>query len=214
MKIFCYRDNLEGEKYKYYGVTLYFVAGEKVNYDTDIHVKPEKRTDVLSAIAKLLNIRAPVIQFVLACIEAGTGKTRCYNDARAAGVSIRKQNQLALYDYLEENPPEEEETFPKTDEEIYTEIKSNDYFYEQVQDHFAEQLYKFMGMGYETSGLSECEAPTDVREGDFIFEIGRLQSAKLQYFGHYRPGGRGWLNLKIFDEFDIDTLEAIIDDNT
>lgn len=210
MKIFCYRDNLEGEKYKYYGVTLYFVAGEIVNRDTDIHVKPERRESVLDAISRLLKIKAPVIQFVLDCIDAGTGKTNCYKEAREAGVSIRKQNQLALYDYLEENPPEEEES----DEEVYGEIKRNDYYYEQVQDHFAEQLYEFMGMGYETSGLSECEAPAAVKEGDFIFEIGRLQSAKLQYFGHYRPGGRGWLNLKIFDEFDIDTLEAIIDDNT
>jgi len=214
MKIFCYRDNLEGEKYKYYGVTLYFVAGVKNIY----RVKPKRVQEVSAAIEKWVSRDDPVVAFVIECIKAGIDKTPCYNAAakillpegspfrtgKRTKVSVRKQNQLALYEYLAQP-----ETTPET---AYSEIEANDAFYELVQDHFADELSLYMGgMMYERSGISTCEAPTEVQPNDFIFEIGRLQSARITYYGHYRQGQ--WLRINMFDEFDVNTLEAILDGN-
>jgi hypothetical protein len=199
MKIFCFRDNLEGEKYRYFGVTLYFIEGAK----NVLHVKPERLAGVSKAIAKIILADNPVVAFIDTCIRAGIGKTRCYFDARKAGVAIRKQNQLALYNYLLQKKPVDAE-------EAYAEIQANEGFYEHVQDYFADELSMYMGgMMYERSGLSKCEAPTEVEPGDFIFEIGRLQSGHIEYDGHYRDGG--WLFLDIFDDFDTDGLERILD---
>jgi hypothetical protein len=201
IKIFCFRDNLEGEKYKYYGVTLYFVEGAK----TILRVKPERISEVKAAIVKLVRRDDPIIVFVRTCISAGIGKTRCYFDAKRAGIAIRKQTQLALYELISHEEKEQ------TTEEIYEDIKANLWLYERVQQHFADELELYMGMGYDSSGLSECEAPTEVEPGDFVFEIGRLQRAKIAYWGHYRRGV--WLDINIFGEFDLDKLEAILNGN-
>jgi len=218
LKIYCYRDNLEGEKYRYFGVNLYFAQdiSTTVIYEV-IKVKKERKGEVTAEIEKLLSSNDPVLEFVRMCVESGTGKTVCYDDAteiplpigspfrkgRRTHVSIRKQTQLALYDYLEYESENEEEIGHEIEEQPTYEI------YERVQEFFAVQLGMFMGgMMYETSELSECDAPKRMKEKDFVFEIGRLQTGRFEYYGHYRNGQ--WLSYKMFDDFDDSGLEEIL----
>jgi len=79
-------------------------------------------------------------------------------------------------------------------------------FFDTVQEHFSTEIETATGMQYYPTPLSTAQHTGNVR--DFVFEIGDLKSGKLKYYGHWRKGK--WLSLKIFDEFDMGTLEEIL----
>jgi hypothetical protein len=189
------------------------------------HVTPGRREPVARAILKLIEKDHPVVQFVRMCIAANTGKTRCYFDARKAGVSVRKQVQLALYEYLKsEKAPPPVSVFCYRDS---LEAKGMEYygitlyfiekeafgFFGDVQEHFASQLELYMGLTYEPSDLSTCDASdiivvSSVEDHDFVFEIGEKDSAKIAYWGYWHAGR--WDRLHIFDDFDTVTLTRLL----
>lgn len=214
LKLYCYRDDVDRLGSGALGVTLYFAEDiQKYAILTAIadHVTPSRQAEVAQAIEKLVGKNAPVIQFVRMCIQAGTGKTQCYNDAKKAGISVRKQNQLALYDYLET----EEEPVDEYEEE---EEGQPDYgFFESVRQHFADEIEINSGgkLEYIPMPLSTCDvddpgttgAPIEAR--DFIFEIGDKESGRFRYWGHWK--NNEWhTEPKIFDGFDLDGLETIL----
>jgi hypothetical protein len=98
---------------------------------------------------------------------------------------------------------------------LYFAEKSEKGFFSDVREHFAEQFERYFGnMDYECSDQSECSAedmdhePDEITERDFIFDIGNLKSAQLQYWGHWQKNH--FVSLNIFDEFDIGKLERIL----
>ncbi len=209
-----------------YGVTLYFIEGiftakrkqSGISIMFDIintiagHVKTDKQFDVSRAIEKLIITTSPIVSFVEKCINAGTGKTRCYNDARAAGVAIRKQTQLALYEYLaaKEETPDLSDMTPEDIPPAYD-------FFERVREFIRDELMDDQYFGqfeYIENELSECDASDiqsagEVDPGDFVFEMGELQSATIKYFGHYRRKTRQII-MRIYPEFNDAGLEAIL----
>jgi hypothetical protein len=206
-----------------YGVTLYFIEGifhgikkpSGVSIVFQIidaiasRVKGSKQFDVARSIERLILKRDPIISFVKMCINAGTGKTRCYNDARAAGVAIRKQTQLALYEYLKS-----EIEIPEITPGV---IPPAFGFFESVRDFFRDELSDDEWFGqfeYIESDLSECDA-SDISSagivdaGDFVFEMGELESATLKYFGHYHAETEQ-LICRIYPGFDQSGLRALL----
>jgi hypothetical protein len=205
LKIYCFRDNLEGNKYAYFGINLYFAQdiSTTIIYEV-IKVKKERKLEVSAAVSRLIEKNNPIVEFIRMAVQSGTGKTQAYNDAREAGIAVRKQTQLALYDYLEYEDEEGTEEIERAieDEPAYD-------IYQKVQEHFADQLGQFFGgMTYEPSDLSECDAPRRMKEKDFVFEIGRLQTGKFEYYGHYSGGH--WKSYKMFNDFDDSGLEDIL----
>lgn len=98
---------------------------------------------------------------------------------------------------------------------LYFAEKTTRDFMGTVREHFAEQFERYFGnMDYERSDQSECSAkdmdyePDEITEMDFIFDIGNLKSAQLQYWGHWQKNH--FVSLNIFDEFDIGKLERIL----
>lgn len=214
MKIFCYRDFMEGQTYKYFGVTLYFIAGTgkpaagRTSQIFSIieaiagHLEADRQFDTGRAIERLVLKNAPIIGFVQMCIAAGTGKTRCYFDAKKAGLAIRKQTQLALYEYMKLQTAVCEPT----------PVIAPYVLMDAVREHFADQLETFFGgMTYETSPLSEVDetdSGAEMSGGDFVFEIGRLKTKKFDYSGHWHS--KRWISIKMFDNFDLTGLEEIL----
>jgi hypothetical protein len=174
-------------------------------------VKPEKIFDVGREIEKILSKNAPIVSFVRMCINAGTGKTRCYDDARAAGVAIRKQTQLALYEFLKN------ESKIKMPEITPGAIPPAFGFFESIRDFFRDQLADDQWFGqfeYIESDLSECDAGDitsagEIEAGDFVFEMGELQTATIKYFGHYHKASKK-LVCRIYPEFDQDGLRRLL----
>jgi hypothetical protein len=83
-------------------------------------------------------------------------------------------------------------------------------FFRKVQRYFQEALEADMGMEYERSDISICDAEdvsVEMEEGDFAFEISDLKRQKFSYYGHYRDGD--WEVLKMYDGFDIGQLEKL-----
>jgi hypothetical protein len=207
-----------------YGVTLYFIEGmfgAKKPAGVSIiflimdliagKVKPDKAFDVGREIEKILSKNAPIVSFVRMCINAGTGKTRCYDDARAAGVAIRKQTQLALYEFLKG------ESSIKMPEITPGAIPPAFGFFESIRDFFRDELSTdpyFGQFEYIESDLSECDAgdistAVEIDAGDFVFEMGELQSATIKYFGHYHSQ-RKKLVCRIYPEFNQSGLKALL----
>lgn len=98
---------------------------------------------------------------------------------------------------------------------LYFAEKSQKGFFADVREHFAEQFERYFGnMDYERSDQSECSIedtnkdPDEIMERDFIFDIGNLKSAQLQYWGHWQKNH--FVSLNIFDEFDTGKLERIL----
>lgn len=98
---------------------------------------------------------------------------------------------------------------------LYFVEKSEKGFFNDVREHFADQFERYFGnMDYERSDQSECSVeetnkdPDDIMERDFIFDIGNLKSAQLQYWGHWQKNH--FVGLNIFDEFDTGKLERIL----
>ena len=214
LRLYCYRDIVEKNNGTgVLGVTLYFaVEIHRRGILTAIaeHVTASKQAEVTKAIEKLFGVDNPVIEFVRMCIQTGTGKTRCYFDARAAGLAVRKQTQLALYDYLRmvETEPEE----PKYRKE---EILPDYGFFEEVQQHFADQFESYTGgLVYDLSMLSTCDIDdpgttgAPIEADDFVFEVGDLESGRFRYWGHWKDDD--WLQVKIFSGFDLHRLETIL----
>jgi hypothetical protein len=222
MRLFSYRDKLEEQRYSYWGVTLYFVIGKPEEQPGNIsgifgiieaiagHITENRRFDVGRAIEKLFQRSDPVLEFLRMCIQSGVPKTRCYFDARTSGLKIRKQTALALYEYL------------KLEQEITEPHKGNippsSAFFEKVQDYFVDALADddyFQQFSYLRSDLSECDvsdiSTTDERnlkDGDFVFEIGELDSARFLYYGHFN--GRKFTTLKLYDAFPITGLVRLL----
>lgn len=182
---------------------------------------------VARAIVNLIEKNHPVIQFVRMCIAANTGKTRCYFDARKAGVAVRKQVQLALYEYLKSEKAPRVSVFCYRDELIGEHLNSNTYigltlyfiekealpFMGDVRDHFADQFELYTSLIYKKSGLSTCDASDisivpAVEDHDFVFEVGDLDSGKFKYWGYWHK--RKWDRLNIFADFSVIALTNIL----
>ena len=192
------------------------------------HLKTRDKTvtaGVARRVKTLLGENHPVVQFVRMCISSGVDKTQCYDDAVIAETSVRKQVQLALYDYLksEEAPPAEMIY-------CYRDMVEGDYrnyygvnlyfvetaerdFFETVQDHFADQLETYMGLSYVKGPLSTCDASemsvSDPAEYDFVFEVKSLKRKHFQYWGHWH--NNAWKPAThVFPQFDLLTLDQIL----
>jgi len=224
MEIYCYRDLLDGEQYEYFGCTLYFVVGPTNDKHTvpgifgiiariSAHIKADKTFDTAKAIEKIITRETPLVTFVRACIKNGTGKTRCYFDAKAAGKGGRKQVVLALYEYLKLEDAIEAKTC-KTVETItpdYSRMSA-------IQEHFADELETHMGgMTYTRTDLSQCSMDdietTDadrLQHGDFVFEIGERRTATFRYYGHYHKDLNRFKPYKMFAEFDLTRLLGML----
>ena len=191
------------------------------------HVTRKREKDVAMAILRLIDADHPVIQFVRMCIAANTGKTRCYFDARKAGTAVRKQVQLALYEYLKSEEAPTVSVFCYRDEMISEHLDYNAYigitlyfiekealgFMGEVREHFADQFELYTSLIYKKSGLSTCDAEdisvvSGVEDHDFVFEIGDLDSGKFKYWGYWHEGK--WDRLEIFKEFDIIGLTRLL----
>jgi len=214
-----------------FGVTLYFIEGlYKTKPGTGIvgifqivdiitpFLKTKNTFDVSRGVEKLLLTNNPIVQFVKMCIDAGTSKTQCYTDARAAGIAVRKQNQLALYEYLkEQTAPEPEPERTREPEPARVRIPPPYAFFETVRDFIRDELMndEFFGqLEYIESDLSECDASDiestgEFETGDFIFEMGQLETATLKYFGHYHRR-KNKLVMRIYPEFDEDGLKSVL----
>jgi len=214
-----------------YGVTLYFIEGlYKTKPGTGIvgifqivdiitpFLKTKNTFDVSRGVEKLLLTNNPIVQFVKMCINTGTSKSRCYTDARAAGIAVRKQNQLALYEYLKEQiAPEPEPERTREPEPARVRIPPPYAFFESVRDFIRDEFMndEFFGqLEYIESDLSECDASDiesadEFETGDFIFEMGQLETATLKYFGHYHRR-KNKLVMRIYPEFDEDGLKDIL----
>lgn len=207
-----------------YGVTLYFIEGmfgakkpagvSIIFMIVDLlagRVKPEKMFDVSRDIEKILSKNAPIVSFVRMCLNAGTGKTQCYNDARAAGIAIRKQTQLALYEFLKN------ESKIKIPEITPGAIPPAFGFFESIRGFFRDELGDndwFGQFEYIESDLSECDANDitsagEIEAGDFVFEMGELQTATIKYFGHYHKATKK-LYARIYPEFDTEGLRRLL----
>lgn len=88
-------------------------------------------------------------------------------------------------------------------------------FFESVRNHFKRMFSDYFGgMDYKRNDISTCSADDihshsgDVYEHDFIFDIGDIKSAKLQYWGYWH--NRNWEELKLFDGFDVGRLEKLL----
>jgi hypothetical protein len=240
MTLYCYRDNLDKDRYSYFGVNLYFVWDEhaskkktvkqKVQATLDHYIqeasailfqieavlihtslKREKVTTVSLAIAKWIVLKDPIVEFVTGCISNGISKTPCYNmdvlvQHQRGKKGRRKQNVLALHDYLSETPA--------PDEKIQEALPPYELF-EAVRDHFADELEIYMGMEYSRNDISECEGmewanPGELVHGDFLFEIGELQKATFRYWGHFHAENGRWKPYTMFNEFDIAGLNKLL----
>lgn len=224
-----------------YGITLYFIEGmfgakkpagvSIIFLITDLitgFVKPEKVFDVGREIEKVLSRNDPVISFVKMCINANTGKTRCYDDAvkillpagspfitkKRKSISIRKQTQLALYEFLKG----ETKIKPGVIDTITPDVIPPAIgFFESVRDFFRDELADDQWFGqfeYIESELSECDAgdittADEINAGDFVFEMGELQSATIKYFGQYHSQ-RKKLVMRIYPEFNQNGLRALL----
>ena len=192
------------------------------------HLKTRDET-VIAGVARrvkaLLGENHPVLQFIRMCINAGIEKTQCYDDAVIAETSVRKQVQLALYDYLKsEEAPPAEMIYCYRDNlgthgsnyvgvTLYFIEKMEMDFFEEVREHIADELETHTSLEYERSPLSTCDAEdirivSDVEDTDFVFEVGDLKSGKFKYWGYWHE--KKWNRLKIFKEFDIVTLMRIL----
>jgi len=227
-------------------ITVYNIISGLAEYIIS-HVWSVKETfEIAESIKNLIAENDIIIQFVRMCINAGTGKTKCYDDAHDTPhphptphrkhVSIRKKVQLALYEYLKPLEEEEEEI---PEEEMppqpliifcYRDMVAGDYqnyygvnlyfieyekmpFFEEVQDHFADQIEHYMGLTYSKSLLSTCEADemsvSDPAEFDFVFEVKQLKREHFQYWGHWHNGT--WKPAThVFPQFDRMTLTTIL----
>jgi len=189
------------------------------------HVTRKREKDVAMAILRLIDTNHPVIQFTRMCIAANTGKTRCYFDARKAGTAVRKQVQLALYEYLKsEEAPPAISIYCYRDNlgthgsnyvgvTLYFIEKKEMGFFGDVREHIADELEKYTGLEYERSSLSTCDAEdirivSDVEDTDFVFEVGDLKSGKFKYWGYWHK--KKWNRLEIFNDFDTITLTQLL----
>ncbi len=230
MIIYCYRDLLlpnEPGQAGYFGVNLYFITGsQERGKPGDIpgifgiieriadHLKEDRRYDTGRAIERILQRHDPLVDFLLKCIEAGTPKTRCYFDARAAGVSARKQVVLAMYEYLKLEIAMQEPTQPPPDG-----IAPGSAFLETIQDFFEDELAQdsyFGSLEYVRSDISQCRADDiqsadtgNLSDGDFLFEIGELRTATLRYFGYYHAS-TGRMPCRVYPEFDTAMLVRLL----
>lgn len=209
MKIYAYRDLLEGVSNAYFGINLYFIRDETATDKIKGHIKEERRAETSARIGRVVDENNPVVQFIRDCIGTGIRKTPCYFQARKAGVGIRKQVFLALYEFLRLTPPDEETEEPgeaEGDEPPYE-------AYEEIQDYFREELEGFFGMNYIKTDLSDAideddldmewvDDPGRLRHGDFMFEIGELRSYRFRYWGHWHRSMKHWKPWKMFNDFD------------
>jgi hypothetical protein len=189
------------------------------------HVTRKREKDVATAILRLIDADHPVIQFVRMCIAANTRKTRCYFDARKAGTAVRKQVQLALYDYLKsKEAPPVVSVYCYRDNlgthgsnyvgvTLYFIEEAEQDFFEEVREYIADELETYTGLEYERSPLSTCDAEdirivSDVEDTDFVFEVGDLKSGKFKYWGYWHE--KKWNRLQIFEDFDIIGLTRLL----
>ena len=209
-----------------WGVNLYFIEGmtgapqeQKGSGISQIfriieaiagHLKKDRQFDTGRAIEKLVLGNSPIISFVQMCIGAGTGKTKCYFDAVKAGIAIRKQTQLALYEYLK---------LTDTLCEISpgTIPPASDYF-ERVRDYFRDQFDNddyFRNFVYIEKPLSDCAlsdietaGTENLNNGDFIFELSDIQAHTIPYHGLWHNGKLG--KPRIFPAFDVRGLIQLL----
>jgi hypothetical protein len=223
LKLYCYRDGADKLGSGVLGITLYFAEDDKTIrvQDVDLRVKIERRKGVIQAIEKFISRTDPVIDFIVMCIKAGTDKTQCYNDAvkvplpigspfrkgRRTKVSIRKQNQLALFEYLQQVDKEKEKR----------KFVPNYDFYESVQQHFADEIEVNSGgkLEYITTPISICDLDepdtigAPIEDQDFVFEIGDKESGRFRYWGHWK--NNNWFTEpKMFAGFDLHGLETLL----
>ncbi len=87
-------------------------------------------------------------------------------------------------------------------------------FFTDVQDHFKEELETYMGMEYEKTPISECDAgdidspDEELVDGAFVFEISDLKHQRFAYWGQYHRGK--FTSLHMFDDFDMQTLKILL----
>lgn len=232
MTLYVYRDDLEGERYGYYGVNLYFCwMGDEmgtpepqrtladsfdIGHVFDIAralsdlVKGKGHNSAVSAITKWINTAAPIVQFFRNCIDGGTGQNRCLALAKTAGIKYRRQNALALYKTLQlEKEFSQKPTPPGKPSE--TTIDPPFDLYTDIQEYFAEQLTRYMGMEYAPNDLSEeWSDDNDMEHGDFVFEIGEKKTATFRYLGHYHGDTARWNPLKMFDDFNMQPVNRLL----
>lgn len=165
----------------------------------------------------LIHKNHPIVAYTRMGIEQGWSKTEIYDRARAAGIKVRKQNALGLYDYLIDQP--RVFVYRDTGEYVgitmyFVERKPLYGFFENVQAFFIEMAETYLGIeDYSPSGLSEATvddiaAVSDVSGRDFIFEIGDLGTGTIRYWGHWHR--RQWSSLKIFPEFETPVLSELL----
>jgi hypothetical protein len=227
MTLYAYRDDIDSEEYSYFGCNLYFVwdsgefmQGQRTFADYPDTARIFEYADALHNVAKgkyhdrtiktVTNWLAsgnPIVQFIRNCIDSFIGETKCVSLVKQAEIKHNRQAAFALYNILQM-----EKAFvshPATKPPATTIDPPFD-IYEEVQDHFAEQLIMYLGLEqYIKSGLSiQEDDPDDMVHGDFIFEISEKKVAKIRYSGHWTNGG--WRNLNIFDDFDTRSLVKLL----
>ena len=215
-----------------YGVTLYFAEGDIVNAQRRISdsfsithifdlasaiatiISGKGRSEAARGIQAWMNRNDPIVQFFRMCIDSGTGSSRCLSLAKQAGYKYRRQNALGLYNVLKLErefqiaEPQPEQPKP-TVEPPYD-------LYAAVQDHFADQFENdeyFQQFDYQRSDLSAAgidEVDVDLEPGDFVFEVGELESARFKYWGHYHAETRKFGPLHMYSGFDMQLLFRLL----
>jgi hypothetical protein len=213
-------------EYLQFGVTLYFAEGETkpdgqlqitdsfdVSHVFDVVsaivtiIKGKGQNEAARTIQKWFSTGHPIVQFFRNCLDGGTGQSRCLSLAKAAGIKYRRQNALALYNILklEREFTPEKPLPPKTTE-------PHPAMYEAVREHFENEFAadEFFGQfDYEESELSEADISDlseEIGPGDFVFEVGELETASFRYWGHYHAATRKFKPIKIYPGFDVQTL--------
>lgn len=221
MHIYCYRDLLDGERYEYFGCTLYFIADDAASpslkaYDSAVSFSKflhgsASPSSVEKSVRKWIDTQHPIVQFVRNCIDSGTIQNICLKLLTGAGIKSRRQNAQALYKFLALEKSMMESPISVTEQPDFE-------MFEEVQDHFANQLEIYFGsMVYEPAALSQCSAneidildPSGLAPGDFVFEIGRRQTGKFEYYGWYHHALDAFKPLKMFPEFDLRALKMML----
>jgi hypothetical protein len=172
-------------------------------------------TSFKAEIKRLMRNRPDVVAYARYSINNGIGPTESYK--KKGALKVRKQNYLALYKWLKTQPRVfcyRDLTEYKGINLYFIEKKPMPEFFEAVQDFFADEFeMNYGGMVYEKSGLSECtiddiEVVSDVSGRDFVFDIGNLNTGKIQYWGHWHR--RKWAVLNIYSTFQLPVLNAIL----
>jgi len=202
-----------------FGLTLYFNHGERDEKQTSLlqfaisavfdlakalsqtveKISPKARPAVVRGITNWLEKNHPIVQFMNNCIEGGQGKNKCVKLVKEAGIKHRRQNALALYDYLKlEQAFNRETERPEEKPRKNTPVPEDDY--EEIRDFFRDDFVQddefFRVLDYVESELSSTCAPEEmdnpdqnkISPGDFLFEMGELNTGILRYYGHFSGG--------------------------